>query len=413
MKYIVILGDGMSDYPFPPLGNKTPLDLAKKPTIDYMASKGILGTAKTVPEGMPPGSDTANLSVMGYSPKIYYSGRSPLEAASIGVDLAESDVTFRCNFITLAGEGDYENKTIIDHSSDEITTEEASVLLDHLRTELFNKEKNGKDFDLDFYVGTSYRHLLVWHDGPFDWQMTPPHDILEKKTGEYLPKGSKSSFFIDIMKKSYELMSVHPINIARVSRGLKPANSMWIWGEGKKPLLSSFPEKYGINGSVISAVDLIKGLGICAGLDSISVEGATGNMHTNFEGKAAAAFKALKDGNDFIYVHVEAPDECGHRNEAENKVLSIEYLSERVVKPLKEALDADGMEYRMLIMPDHATPLELRTHTSDPVPFLIYQNTNEKPLKNQKYNESDAIEANFHIEDGWTLMDYFIKNSKI
>lgn len=410
MKYIVILGDGMSDLPFPALGNKTPLDIAKKPTIDAMASNGILGTAKTIPDGMPPGSDTANLSVMGYSPRIYYSGRSPLEAASIGLDLMENDVTFRCNFVTLEGEGEYEDKIIIDHSSDEITTEESAVLVEYLKKELFNHEKNGKDFDLDFLIGTSYRHLIVWHDGPYDWKMIPPHDILEKKVGNYLPKGSNSNFFINMMKKSHELMSVHPINIAREARGLKAANSMWIWGEGKKPLLSSFPEKYGISGSVISAVDLIKGIGKCAGLETILVEGATGNIHTNFEGKAAAAFKTLKEGKDFVYVHIEAPDECGHRFEAENKVLSIEYISERVVKPLKEALEAEGMDYKMLIVPDHPTPLALRTHTSDPVPFLIYQSNDEKPYKEQKYCESSAKEADFFIEEGWTLMDFFLKN---
>ncbi len=301
MKYVVILGDGMADYPVPQLDNKTPLQYAKKPNIDELAKKSLIGLVKTVPDGIPPGSDAANLSVMGYNPKKYYTGRSPLEAVSMGIELSDTDVALRCNLVTLSEHEDYANKTMIDYSSDEISTEEAKILIEAVNQAL-------KTETINFYPGISYRHCMVWDNGKTGLGCTPPHDILEKKITDFLPKES-SGLLLDLMIKSYDILSQHPVNIARQQKGLRPANSIWLWGEGKKPMLSSFQEKYSISGSVISAVDLLKGIGICAGLTSIDVEGATGNIHTNFSGKAAAALEALKT-DDFVYVHIEAPDEC-------------------------------------------------------------------------------------------------------
>ena len=325
MKYIVVLGDGMSDYPVAQLDNKTPLQYANTPTFDYMAKHGIQGTVKTVPEGMPAGSDTANMAVFGYDPFVYYSGRSPFEAASMGVSMLDTDITFRCNLVTVSDDEIYEEKIMIDHSSDEITTEEAEVLIkalsEYLGTEI-----------IKFYPGISYRHLMIWDNGPYAWNLTPPHDILGQKVKDYMPKGTGSEIIEEMTKKSYKFLTEHDINKKRVARGLKPANSIWIWGEGKKPLLSSFYEKYKLKGSVISAVDLIKGIGMCSGMDVIDVEGATGNIHTNFKGKAKAALDEMAKGNDFVYIHVEAPDECGHRFEIENKYKAIELIDNQISK---------------------------------------------------------------------------------
>lgn len=404
MKYVVILGDGMADFPIEVLDNKTPLQYAHIPTIDYCAERGTLGLVKTVPNGMAPGSDTANLSVIGYDPFEFYSGRSPFEAASMGVDLKETDITFRCNLVTLSDDGSYEEKYLLDHSADEITTEEAreliTTVIDYLSTEM-----------IKFYPGISYRHLMVWDKGPYEWDLTPPHDIIGKQVKDFLPKGNQAEIIEAMMRKSNEFLSNHYINKNRVAKGLKPANSLWIWGEGKKPLLSSFYEKYKIEGSVISAVDLIKGIGICAGLDSIEVEGVTGNIHTNFIGKAEAALDELKNGKDFVYIHLEAPDECGHRQEMENKIKAIELIDRKVVKVVKEGLDRLGEDYKIMILPDHPTPLALRTHTSDPVPFLIYEKNNEKKLPSQKYDELSAKETELFIKDGYKLMDYLINGT--
>lgn len=402
MKYVVILGDGMADEPIKELGNKTPLQYANKPMMDYMAKHGEVGMVYTIPEGMVPGSDTANLSVMGYNPETYYSGRSPLEAVSMGVKLLDSDVTFRCNLVTLSEEGDYDEKIILDHSSDEISTEEARELIKAVNEHFKNSE-------IEFFPGISYRHLMLWHEGPDDFDLTPPHDILGQKITDYLPKGKQKDIIYKMMKESYNFLQNHPININRKKCGLKAANSIWIWGQGRKPLLPSFEEKYGLKGSVISAVDLIKGIGICAGLDSIDVEGATGNIHTNFTGKAMAAVAELKKGKDFVYVHLEAPDECGHRNELDNKVKSIELIDEKIIKIIKEELDTAGEEYKMLILPDHPTPIRLRTHTADPVPYLIYQNTKEKLNPIQSYDEISALKSNHCFLKGHELMNYFLK----
>jgi len=402
MKYIIILADGMADYPIDELNGLTPMQAAKTEKLDELASKGEVGMVKTIPEGMPPGSDTANLSVMGYDPRVYYSGRSPFEAVSMGLDLADTDVVFRCNLVTLSQEGLYADKVILDHSADEISNEEASELIrvvnDNLRLE-----------NMCFYPGVSYRHILIWNKAPFDFEFTPPHDILEKKIGTYLPAGPYAEIFRKMMQDSNSLLCDHPINLDRKRRGLNPANSIWIWGEGRKPELPSFYEKYSLKGTVISAVDLIKGIGICAGLESIDVEGATGNYKTNYEGKTNAALEALSKGQDLVYIHLEGPDECGHRNEIMNKVQAIESIDRRVVRPLTEALDRRKEKYSIMILPDHPTPLCLRTHTSEPVPFLIYRNDRVLIRPDQLYDEKKALDTNIFIEQGHLLMDYFIK----
>lgn len=402
MKYIVVLGDGMADYPVSQLNDKTPLQYARKPSIDYMAKHGMIGMIKTVPDGMPPGSDTANLAVMGYDPIEYYSGRSPFEAASMGIEMKDTDISFRCNLVTLSDDEPYENKIILDHSADEITTEEADELINSVK-EFLSTES------IKFYRGISYRHLMIWNNGPYDWILTPPHDILGRCIGEFLPKGACSKTIEDMMRKSNIFLKEHDINKKRIQKGLRAANSIWIWGEGKKPLLKPFYDKYGLKGSVVSAVDLIKGLGLCAGLRSIDVEGATGNIHTNFVGKAQAALRELENGADFVYIHVEAPDECGHRYEIENKYKAIELIDKNIVCYIKDELKKKGENYRMMILPDHPTPLKLRTHTSDPVPFLIYQNNNEKIKELQTYDEICAEGTGIYYHEGYKLMDFFLK----
>ncbi len=405
MKYIVILADGMADEPIMELQNKTPMAYAKTPTMDLLAKQGEVGLAKTIPEGMSPGSDTANLAVMGYDPKKYYTGRSPLEAVSMGVSLKDTDITFRCNLVTLTEEEEYDEKSIIDHSADEISTEEARELISavdaHFRTE-----------HIRFYPGVSYRHLVVWNEGSDDVMLTPPHDILGRSIKDYLPQGQNKERIYTMMKQSYEFLKDHPINQKRIEKGLKPANSIWIWGEGKKPAIPSFYEAYGMKGSVISAVDLIKGIGMSAGLRSIDVEGATGNIHTNFKGKAMAAIEELTQGQDFVYVHIEAPDECGHRQEMENKVRSIELIDEKVVKVIKEEMEKLMVDYRMMILPDHPTPLRIRTHTSEPVPYLLYDSTNVVLKQEQTYDEAYAASTGIFFEEGYKLMGYFFANGK-
>ncbi|MCX7841604.1 MAG: cofactor-independent phosphoglycerate mutase [Clostridia bacterium] len=401
MKYIVILGDGMADYPLEQLDNKTPLQYAKKPNMDFLAKHGEIGLVKTIPDGIPPGSDAANLSVMGYNPEIYYTGRSPLEAVSMGIELSDTDVTFRCNLVTLSDEEDYSQKTMLDYSSDEISSEEAGQLIREVN-------KYFKNETISFYPGISYRHCMVWVYGPQGFKLTPPHDILERKISQYLPQGEHSAALIEMMVKSHSFLKDHPVNKARIERGLKPANSIWLWGEGKKPSIPSFYEKFGIKGSVISAVDLIKGIGLCSGLKSIDVEGATGNIHTNFIGKAKAALKELEEGQDFVYVHIEAPDECGHRFEIENKVKSIELIDDQVVGTILKGIEKYD-DYKVLILPDHPTPLSLRTHTSDPVPYIIYRKNFERVSGVQGYDEFQAKSTGVFIEQGYNLMEYFIK----
>ncbi|MBZ9686667.1 cofactor-independent phosphoglycerate mutase [Clostridium estertheticum] len=406
MKYIVVLGDGMADYPVKELNNKTPIQYASTPTIDYMAKHGTIGMVKTVPEGMPPGSDTANMAVFGYNPFVYYSGRSPFEAASMRVPLLDTDIAFRCNLVTVSEGEPYAEKIMLDHSAGEITTEESSELISALISALSEYLSTET---IKFYPGISYRHLMIWARGPYEWKLTPPHDILGKKLKDYMPKGLNSEVIEEMTKKSSQFLSQHDINKKRVAKGLNPANSIWIWGEGKRPLLSSFYDKYNLKGSVISAVDLIKGIGLCAGLDVIDVKGATGNIDTNYIGKAKAAMAELAKGNDFVYIHVEAPDECGHRQEIENKYKAIEYIDNQIVKVISDEMERIGEDYKMIILPDHPTPLALRTHTSDPVPFLIYQSNDEKDNPNGCYDEFAAKDTGLYFPEGYRLMDYFLK----
>ena len=396
MKYVLILGDGMADRPIPELSGKTPLESAKTPMMDELAKQSEIGLVSTIPEGMSPGSDTANMSVCGYNPKIYYTGRSPLEALSIGVAMKDTDVAIRTNVVTLSDDDlPYEEKTIIDHSSSEIDTEDAAVLIEAVQKELGNEM-------FAYYVGTSYRHLLIWEKGSVA-ELTPPHDILGKTIGEYLPK---ESLLLEMQKKSYEILNNHPINVARAAAGLNKANSIWFWGAGTKPILTSFEEKTGKKGVMISAVDLLKGIAVGAGMDNKVVEGANGQLHTNYEGKAQAAVDALtKEGYDFAYIHVEAPDEMGHQGSVERKIQAIEYLDERIIRYVKEALDASGEDYRMLILPDHPTPIEIRTHSSEPVPYLLYDST-KKQDNDWQYSEKCAADGGIYRPLGHELIDY-------
>lgn len=402
MKYVVILGDGMADYPVDAFDGKTILEVADKPTIDYMAQHGEMGMVKTVQDGMKPGSDVANLSVMGYDTKKCYSGRSPLEAASIGVPLKDNDVTFRCNLVTLSDEENYEDKTMLDYSAGEITTEEAAELIKAVAKEL--------DTDMiKFYPGISYRHLTVWEGGSTNVELTPPHDISDKKITDHLPKGDGADTLLEMMKKSEKILREHPVNKKRVAEGKNPATSIWVWGEGTKPQLDNFEEKFGLKGSVISAVDLIKGIAKCAGMNSIDVEGATGNCDTNWEGKAQAALDAILNGSDFVYVHMEAPYEMGHQGAPEKKKFAVETIDKKVVKFLKDELEKRGIDYRMMILPDHPTPIKLKTHVSDPVPYIIYDSTNETDKNaNLTYTEENGKKTGIYIEEGYTLMNRFL-----
>lgn len=396
MKYVVVLGDGMADWPMESLGGGTPLSCAKTPVMDALAKVSEIGTVATIPEGMAPGSDTANLSVMGYDPRRYYTGRSPLEALSIGVDMKDTDVVYRCNLVTLTEEdAPYEEQTILDHSSDEISTEDAAVLLRDVCRELENETYR-------FYTGTSYRHCLVWDRGQV-LELTPPHDVLERKIGEYLPH---DEMLLYMQKRSYEILKNHPLNIRRKEQGLNPANSFWFWGAGTKPVLTSFEDIYHKKGVMISAVDLLKGIAAGAEMDSIQVEGANGGLNTNYEGKAEAAVKALTErGYDFAYIHVEAPDEMGHQGSVEKKIRSIEYLDQRLIRLVKEGLDASGEDYRMLILPDHPTPIKVRTHVAEPVPYLLYDST-ALGDHTWHYNEEEAAKSGNTVAHGWDMMNY-------
>jgi len=400
MKYIIVLGDGMADEPLDMLNGKTPLEAAKKPEMDALAKRGEVGLACMVPEGMSPGSDTANLSVMGYDPKIYYSGRSPLEALSIGVKMEDTDISFRCNIVTLSEEEErYEDKTIIDHSSSEISTEDAAVLIEALKEGL-------KREGYAFYVGTSYRHLLVWHNGQIV-ELVPPHDILTKRIGDYLPQ---DAVLREMMEKSYEILVNHPINVKRKEMGLNPANSAWFWGAGTRPALESFEKKTGKKGAMISAVDLLKGIAVGVGMDTLSVEGATGGLHTNYQGKMQAAADALlEEDYDFVYIHVEAPDEMGHQGLVQEKIQAIENIDRYIVGPLVEKMERSGEEYRILILPDHPTPIRVRTHTKEPIPYVLYDSTKQLGC-HEMYSEKVGMESDILRKDGYQLIDYLLEN---
>lgn len=401
MKYFVMLCDGMADEPVEQLGGKTPMEAAEKPCMDALAAQGEVGLVKTVAEGLKPGSDVANLSVLGYEPAKYYSGRSPLEAASIGIDLKDTDVTLRCNLVTLSDDEPYEQKRMLDYCGGDISTEEAKVLIEYVQSHLGNDE-------FHFYPGVSYRHCLVWNQGnPRPGTLTPPHDIPGRVIRAYVPQGNGTEKLYDMMKKSYALLKDHPINQKRIREGKRPANSCWFWGEGTKPLLDSFFGKFGKKGSMISAVDLLKGIAICAGMQSVDVEGATGYIDTNFEGKCKAAVEEFKSGQDFVYVHVEAPDECGHRGEVQNKVKAIELIDRSILAPVVKYLKSEG-DFAVLVCPDHPTPLKIRTHSSDPVPYLIYSSKENVRSGVNSFNEKTAGETGNYIEKGFTMMSYFL-----
>ena len=395
MKYIVVLGDGMADEPIDEIGGKTPLEYAKTPAMDSIAPKAELGLAHTIPEGMKPGSDTANLAVLGYDPKKYYTGRSPLEALSIGVPMKDTDIAIRCNIVTVSDDDlPYEKKTIIDHSSSEISTEDAAVLM-----EAVQKELNSDIYK--FYLGTSYRHLTIWDKGQVV-ELTPPHDVLGRVIGEYLPADEKLR---EMMKKSYDILVNHPINIERKKQGLNPANSCWFWGAGTKPALFPFQEKTSKTGAMISAVDLLKGIAVGTSMKVINVEGANGGLHTNYDGKAQAAVDVLtKEGYDFVYVHLEGPDEMGHQGSVERKVKAIENLDQLIIRPIVEALEAAGEDFRMVILPDHPTPICLRTHTADNVPYLLYDSTDVQE-HTWHYNEEEAEKTDNYVAEGHKLID--------
>ncbi len=396
MKYIVVLGDGMADEPVPQLDGKTPLEAAATPVMDALAKQSEIGMTQTVPKGMKPGSDTANLAVLGYDPKIYYSGRSPLEALSIGIDMEPTDIAIRCNIVTISEDPSlpFEEQTIIDHSADEISTEDCAVLLNAVKDQM-------QDETYQFYVGTSYRHCLIWKKGEVV-ELTAPHDVLGQTIGQYLPEDEKLR---QMMKESYELLKDHPMNLERKKKGLHPANCCWFWGAGTKPALTSFTEKTGKKGVMISAVDLLKGIATGSSMKVVEVPGANGGLHTNYEGKADAAFDALtKEDYDFAYIHVEAPDEMGHQGSAEKKIQAIQYLDERVIGRLKDRLDKAGVDYRMLIMPDHPTPILKRTHTDKPIPYMLYDST--KPQAHDwLYNEKEAEKSGNFFAVGNKLID--------
>ena len=402
MKYAVVLYDGMADYPVPALGGKTPMELAKKPLFDSMGRKGRVGMVRTVADGLKPGSDVANLSVLGYDPAVCYTGRSPLEAVSIGVKMKDTDVSLRCNLVTLSDEENYAGKTMVDYSAGDISTAEAAQIIKSVQERFGNEE-------FAFYSGVSYRHCLIVSNGTTDLgNMTPPHDISGRVVGEYLSTSPNAGKLIGMMKASYDFLKDHPVNLKRIAEGKRPANSIWLWGEGRKPQLESFEAKRGLKGSIISAVDLLKGIGICAGMNTPEVDGATGYIDTNFEGKAKAAVEEWKSGRDFVYLHFEAPDECGHRNEPENKIRAIELIDEKVLPVLLEYLNNCGDDYKVMILPDHPTPIVTMTHARDPVPFMIYHKQGEIDSGIDTVNENTAKTTGDFVEYGPGLMAEFL-----
>ncbi len=402
MKYVIFLGDGMADRPLAEMNNKTPLELANKPFIDSLAKMGEVGLVKTVPDGLKPGSDVCNLSVMGYNPSVYYTGRSSIEAVSMGIKLNSQDVTYRCNLVTLSDEENLEDKTMIDYSAGEITTAESKELISALK-----KHFDSQNFTL--YSGISYRHCLVAKKDNQKVILTPPHDITGKKIKEYLPKNNDQ--LLKMIVESEKILKNHPINLNRKANGKKPATNCWFWGMGTSPSLPDFYQKNGLKGAVISAVDLVKGIGLLGNMQIIEVPNATGDIDTNFIGKADYALNALKE-NDFVYIHMEAPDECGHRGEACNKIKSIELIDEQVVKRVVEGLEILGEEYTVMILPDHPTPIETKTHAPEPVPYLIYSNKNNNCTNSCCYNEKQGEKSEILIKDGYTLLDRFITYAK-
>ena len=402
MKYLVLIPDGMADRPVEALGHRTPMEAAVKPCMDALAARATVGLVSNVPEGMVPESDTANMAILSFDPKVYSRGRSPLEAISMGLTMAPDETAYRCNVVTLSDGGEYEDKIMLDHSADEITTAEADELIKALEAHFGTEYRH-------FYTGVSYRHCILWKDGNDTYDFSRPHDIIGRCIRDYLPSEENGGGeFYRLMKESFEVLDQHPVNQARRARGLKPANSAWLWSPGKKPRLPSFTEKWGISGTVISAVDLIKGIGLCAGMKSVDVEGATGNVHTNYDGKAQAAIQAFRDGAEFVYIHVEGPDECGHRAETDNKVLSVELIDRKILAPVYEYLKATAEDFKILVLPDHPSPFEIRSHSMEPVPFFLYDS--RKDVRGvAAFTEANAAETGLYIPDGFTLLERVIE----
>ncbi len=401
MKYLVLIPDGMADERIAALGDRTPMEAANKPCMDALAAHATVGLVSNVPDGMVPESDTANMAILSFDPKVYSRGRSPLEAVSMGLHMKPDETAYRCNIVTLSDDEPYEQKIMLDHSADEITTAEANELIKALEAHFGTAYRH-------FYTGVSYRHCILWQNGNDTYNFARPHDIIGRPIADYLPgEEDGGAEFRRLMKESFDVLNHHPVNDARRARGLKPANSAWLWSPGKKPRLPDFTEKWGISGTVISAVDLIKGIGLCAGMQSVDVEGATGNVHTNYDGKANAAIEAFQKGAELVYVHVEAPDECGHRAEMDNKVLSIELIDQKILSPVYEYLKSTGEDFKVMVLPDHPTPIRIRTHSSDPVPFLIYDSTAETTGVNT-FSEATAAATGLYIPDGFTLLEHMI-----
>ncbi len=405
MKYLVVLFDGMADTPNPALGGKTPMECANKPATDRLAGLSVVGMCRTVAEGLKPGSDVANLSVMGYDPKLCYTGRSPLEAAAMGVELSPTDVALRCNLVTLSDEARFEDRKMIDYCAGDISTAEAAEIIAAVQKELGSEKYT-------FYPGVSYRHCLAVKNGTTELGcMTPPHDISGRVIGPHLSTDENAAPLLELMKKSCEILKNHPVNLKRREKGLNEANAIWLWGEGRKPALEDFKRKNGVSACIVSAVDLLKGIGVCAGAATPSVSGATGYLDTNFEGKAEAGIAAFKQGTDLVYLHFEAPDECGHRGEAENKVRAIEYIDKRALTPVLEYLDGCGEDYRVLIMPDHPTPLETRTHSAEPVPFLLYDSRRAQSGV-ECFTEKNAAKTGVFVEHGPDIMNMLLEKDE-
>lgn len=398
MKYVVLLCDGMADTPCPALAGRTPMEAAYKPHMDGLAARAEVGRVRTVPDGLAPGSDVANLAVMGYDTRECYTGRSPLEAANIGVELADDDVAFRCNLVTLSDEAVYTDKTILDYCAGDIHTTDADPIVQTLQETL-----GGGAFD--FYTGTAYRHCMVWHGGKTALgKITPPHDITGKKIAEYLPTHPDAAPILDLMQRSVDILKNHPVNRERAAKGLNPANAIWLWGQGSRPQLQNFHERFGLKGSVVSAVDLLRGIGRLAGMNVCEVEGTTGYIDTNYTGKMQAALQELQNGQDYVYIHVEAPDECGHRGEVQNKVKAIEDIDRLILGPLLEELPRLG-DYTVMVLPDHPTPLDIRTHVSTPVPYLLYRSNAEQDSGITSFTEQSAETTGLLIDPGYTLID--------
>lgn len=400
MKYALILGDGMADRPLAELGNKTPLEVSNKPYMDLLAKTAKEGMVKTIPEGFKPASDTANLSVLGYAPEKYYTGRSPLEAVSLGIKMADDDIAIRCNLVTLSNEKNYQDKTMVDYSAGEISTKEADELIKYVEANLGTE-------DFHFYPGISYRHCLIVKHTTTGTDFTPPHDISGKVISEYLPKDKDAEFYRALQEKSYELLKDHPVNLKRIKEGKNPANSIWLWGEGTKPLLDNFEQKFGKKGAMVCAVDLLKGIAISAGLKLYEVEGATGGVVTNFLGKGETALKALLDGNDFVYVHIEAPDESGHQGNVKAKINAIEQIDQNIVGTLFNGLTKAKEDFAIMVLPDHPTPIATKTHAKEPVPFMIYSSTKDLGA-NESYSEKDAEKTGYFIPVGSDLIKEFL-----